>query len=448
MGEEVFLTPKALGARLGSPPVSSAPVPHRTLPPDVPAAGRYEPALYAPKVECAEQAHNFGHVATVEQCDKLVSATVECGSHLMFSLSHPDWACRCCGPFGQDDGPQSDQWDVFRTQVPRLQTLPALPQSPPEVDPFDGLPVAEGARPDWLVREDQLVVDARGGKEGGILILQAVLMDVNSLWGKKQKKGHRPDWLRAILATNRAHARKHGHAMVLRAAPTQPQLTRWMAEDCGEEISRRQCTARNERENFNWEKHLMLSDYLHSPQRFSHVLMLDADAALVQPQLDTLRSIGAQLDAAGRDLFLTDEDWLDENGRGRINGGLMMAKNTPFTKQLFLDTFHAHVEGRYLREPWGIGVQGYTCTSNEQICLNDLYYGNQGKRIFTAHAILASGKQYNRGAERGGERHITDPTTEIMHWMGGSKGSAGAALCNGVRDLTFEGLSGYGCRPS
>jgi len=324
MGEEVFLTPKALGARLGSPPVSSAPVPHRTLPPDVPAAGRYEPALYAPKVECAEQAHNFGHVATVEQCDKLVSATVECGSHLMFSLSHPDWACRCCGPFGQDDGPQSDQWDVFRTQVPRLQTLPALPQSPPEVDPFDGLPVAEGARPDWLVREDQLVVDARGGKEGGILILQAVLMDVNSLWGKKQKKGHRPDWLRAILATNRAHARKHGHAMVLRAAPTQPQLTRWMAEDCGEEISRRQCTARNERENFNWEKHLMLSDYLHSPQRFSHVLMLDADAALVQPQLDTLRSIGAQLDAAGRDLFLTDEDWLDENGRGRINGGLMM----------------------------------------------------------------------------------------------------------------------------
>ena len=65
---------------------------------------------------------------------------------------------------------------------------------------------------------------------------------------------------------------------------------------------------------------------------------------------------------------------------------------------------------------------------------------------FTHKVIMASGKKYNRGAERGGEAHITDETTEIMHWMGGAKATAGKALCDGERDLTFGGPNGYGCR--
>mmetsp|Transcript_82286 Transcript_82286/g.191070 ORF Transcript_82286/g.191070 Transcript_82286/m.191070 type:complete len:271 (-) Transcript_82286:58-870(-) len=270
-------------------------------------------------------------------------------------------------------------------------------------------------------------------------------MDINSLWGKKRTTtSARPDWLRAILATNRAHARKHGHAMVLRAQPTQPQLTKWMLHQCLDKTTI-QCTRQNERENFNWEKHLMMSDYLGSRQNFSHVLMLDADAALIQPQLDTLRRIATILEEEGKDLFLTDEDWLDANGKGRINGGLMFAKNTNFTRGLFLDTFDAHVKGPAQHRHWRIGISVQQCTSNEQICLNDLYYG-QNKQHFVPHAIMASGKKYNRGAERGGEAHIIDPTTEIMHWMGGSKGSAGRALCRGNRDLTFEGPQGYGCK--
>mmetsp|Transcript_48752 Transcript_48752/g.110427 ORF Transcript_48752/g.110427 Transcript_48752/m.110427 type:complete len:651 (-) Transcript_48752:200-2152(-) len=413
--------------------------------PPAPLPGMYKDQYHAKTVECAEQAYNFGHIPTVEKCDKLTAATPECGNYFMFSKSHPDWACRCCAPFGENDGPGSEQWDVYKRLFPRLKTILALPTVPPQVDPFHGLPVTDGPRPAWLAREDALVVDARPESQGGILILQAVLTDVNSLWGAKRSTvNDRPEWLRAILATNRAHAIEHGHVMVLRAQPTQPQLTKWMVRACGDH-STSYCVRQNERENFNWEKHLMMSDYLTSAQKFSHVLMLDADAALIQPQLDTLRRISAILDNEGKDVFLTDEDWLDANGKGRINGGLMFARNTNFTRNLFLDTFDAHVKGPALHKNWRIGVPVQQCTSNEQICLNDLWYG-QNNKYFRPYAMMASGKQYNRGAERGGEAHMNDPATEIMHWMGGSKGSAGRALCKGARDLTGEGPNGYGCK--
>merc|ERR1712194_243697 len=35
---------------------------------------------------------------------------------------------------------------------------------------------------------------------------------------------------------------------------------------------------------------------------------------------------------------------------------------------------------------------------------------------------------------------------EIMHWMGGSKETAGKALCHGTRDRTEDGPDGYGCK--
>jgi len=427
-----------------APPPKPPPAPAKAAP-TAPPPGKYKPAYHARSIECAEQAYSFGNIPTIEACDKLTATTQECGNHFMFSVNHPDWQCRCCAPFGEDDGPTSPHWDVYDRLYPRSATLGALPTSPPMVNPFHGLPIDQGARPAWLVREDALVVDARTANHGGILILQAVLTDVNSLWGaKRSAEKARPEWLRAILATNRAHAKKHGHAMVLRAQPTQPQLTPWMVRACGDK-STNFCVRQNERENFNWEKHLMISDYLASPQNFSHVLMLDADAALIQPQLDTLRRIAAILDGERKDLFLTDEDWLDANGKGRINGGLMYAKNTNFTRNLFLDTFAAHVKGPAQYKNWRIGIPVMSCTSNEQICLNDLWHG-QWKEYFKPHAMMASGKLYNRGAERGGEQHMTDPTTEVMHWMGGSKGSAGRALCRGARDLTFGGMDGYGCK--
>ena len=433
-------------------PVPQSPAPSRLPEPDTPHGetrdgvnGKYQPKIFAKKAECADQALELGNIPTVEECDGLVATKMDCGRYFMFSPGHPDWLCRCCAPFGEEEGPASDQWNVYQAQVPRLPELGALPPTPPPVDPFAGLPISE-TRPTWLVRKDALVVDARAEESGGIIILQAVLSDSHSTWGNKKdnrKLEKRPDWLRAILATNRAHAEKHGHVMVIRAYPTEPQLPDWMIKECGKK-SLQACIKMNERETYNWEKHLMMSDYLLSKQGFTHVLMLDADAALVQPQLDTLRRIAAILDAEGKDLFLTNEDWLDENGARRINGGLMFAKNAQFTQNLFQDTFDAHWAGYNFLKNARIGTPSLRCTSNEQICLNDLYYGDQ--EHFTSKVIMASGKQYNRGAERGGEAHIDDETTEIMHWMGGAKGTAGKALCNGKRDLTNGGPNGYGCK--
>ncbi|CAE7358973.1 Nmral1 [Symbiodinium natans] len=378
------------------------------------APGAYIEQIFAKNRECADQAMELGNLPTVQACDEVAATKLECGRYFMFSHAHPDWICRCCSLHGEEEGPASDQWNVYKAQVPRISGLPPEPPTAPPVDPFAGLPIAPGPRPQWLARKDALVIDARPEEHGGIVILQAVLSDSHSTWGNSkdaQRLEDRPDWLRAILATNRAHAKKHGHAMVLRAHPTEPQLTDWMIKDCGKK-SLRVCAKVNERETYNWEKHLMMQDYLLSPQAFTHVLMLDADAALIQPQLDTLQRIAAILDKKGKDLFLTNEDWLDQNGEARINGGLMLAKNTQFTQNLFQDTFDAHVAGYNLLKKARIGTPVIRCTSNEQICLNDLYYGDT--EHFTSKVIMASGKKYNRGAERGGEAHITDETTEIM----------------------------------
>ncbi|CAE7566501.1 Nmral1, partial [Symbiodinium sp. CCMP2456] len=346
--------------------------------PSAQATGAYVEQLFAKNRECADQAMEIGNLPTVQACDEVVATKLECGRYFMFSHAHPDWICRCCSVHGEEEGPASDQWSVFKAQVPRAPGLPLEPPTAPPADPFAGLPIAPGPRPKWLARKDALVIDARPEEHGGIVILQAVLSDSHATWGNNkdaQRLEDRPDWLRAILATNRAHAKKHGHAMVLRAHPTEPQLTDWMISDCGKK-SLRVCAKVNERETYNWEKHLMMQDYLLSPQAFTHVLMLDADAALIQPQLNTLHRIADILDRKGKDLFLTNEDWLDQNGEARINGGLMLAKNTPFTQNLFQDTFDAHVAGYKLLKKARIGTPVIRCTSNEQICLNDLYYGD------------------------------------------------------------------------
>mmetsp|Transcript_3752 Transcript_3752/g.7757 ORF Transcript_3752/g.7757 Transcript_3752/m.7757 type:complete len:271 (+) Transcript_3752:2-814(+) len=269
----------------------------------------------------------------------------------------------------------------------------------------------------------------------------AVLMDSTSIWGRKSS---RPPWLRAILATNREHARRHGHAMILRASPSQPQLTRWQWRNCGmKDVAK--CVRENERENFNWEKHLMLAEYLKSPEAFTHVMMLDADAALVHTEHNTLQKIADILEENGKDIFLTDEDWL-QYGKGRINGGLIFMKNTDFTKSVFQDTFDAHLAGSAKLKKWRIGIEDMECSSNEQICLNDLFTG-YGKDIFEPHAMLASGLIFNRGAEGGGEKLLGDPGIEVMHWMGGSKLGAGTALCKHKFDYTGERSGGYGCSP-
>eukprot|EP00443_Scrippsiella_acuminata_P112441 CAMPEP_0115628042 /NCGR_PEP_ID=MMETSP0272-20121206/29191_1 /TAXON_ID=71861 /ORGANISM="Scrippsiella trochoidea, Strain CCMP3099" /LENGTH=761 /DNA_ID=CAMNT_0003064487 /DNA_START=76 /DNA_END=2361 /DNA_ORIENTATION=- len=400
---------------------------------------KYIPKIYSKGHECDDQAFNLGKITSPAMCDALVAAKPECGAHFMFSKLHPDWACRCCSRSGADDGPASPNWDVYEVRAPLPESRKPMPPAA-IMNPSVGLPVADGLRPKWLLKEDALIIDGRRSPEqgGGILILQAVLMDASRGWGKKQ--GFRPRWLRAILAANREHARTFGHALIVRSRPTEPQLTPWQIRQCGKK-SADQCRKDNERENYNWEKHLMLAEYLNSPQNFSHVMMLDADAAFIRQDHNTLARIVDLMDIKRKDLFLTDEDWL-KYGEGRINGGLIVAKNTAFTRGLFQDTFDAHVLGPTPLKSWRIGVQHVVCSSNEQICLNDLWKGGHGAH-FSEFTMMAGGKKWNHGAEIGG---FDDPDVEILHFMGGSKGTADKVLCDGSRDVTGEGPLGYGCK--
>jgi len=393
--------------------------------------------LHSKGHECDDQAFNFGKVNSPEECDALTAEKSVCGAHFMFSKLHPDWGCRCCSRTGADDGPDSSNWNVYAVRAPLPENRKALPPAA-VLNPSIGLPLVEGPRPKWLVKEDGLIMDGRPTQHGGILILQAVLMDASKGWGKKQ--GFRPRWLRAILAANREHARKFGHALIVRSRPTEPQVTAWQKRQCNKK-SPEVCRKDNERENYNWEKHLMLAEYLLSPQNFTHVMMLDADAAFIRQDHDTLAMIIELMEKNKKDLFLTDEDWL-KYGEGRINGGLIVAKNTAFTRGLFQDTFDAHILGPTPLKSWRIGLEHVVCSSNEQICLNDLWKGGRGAH-FAEFTMMAGGKKWNHGAEVGG---FDDPGVEILHFMGGSKGTADKVLCDGSRDVTGEGPKGYGCK--
>merc|ERR1719343_1037205 len=128
--------------------------------------------------------------------------------------------------------------------------------------------------------------------------------------------------------------------------------------------------------------------------------MLDADAAFIQPNHETVNEIIGILEKRGKDLFLTDEDWL-KYGEGRINGGLIVAKNTEFTRGLFQDTFDAHVLGPVPLASWRIGVRNAICSVDEQICLNDLWKGGRGP-VFAERTLILSGSKWNRGEEGGG----------------------------------------------
>lgn len=251
--------------------------------------------------------------------------------------------------------------------------------------------------------------------------------------------------------------------MVLRYLASKPQLTPWEEELCLKDsgkVDEQQCEKRWERENFNWEKHLQLAEYLKNERRqFTHVLMMDADAAFSQLRRDTLREMATALEEANKEVFLTNEDWL-QNGEDRINGGLIFVKNSKFSLNLFQDTFEAHVVGpgrgdRGL-EKWRIGIEDRRCGGNEQDCLNQL----RGLPEFFEHTLLSSGLRYNRGGcmlNRCGEPTneppgkslgLADPKLDIIHFMGGSKPAAQKAFCTkDVSNKWDEGPMRYGCAP-
>lgn len=97
-------------------------------------SGTYRPKMFAQKAECADQAVELGNIPSIQACDEVVSTKMDCGRFFMFSPNHPDWLCRCCAPFGEEDGQSSDAWNVYEAQIPRLKELGSLPPTPAPID--------------------------------------------------------------------------------------------------------------------------------------------------------------------------------------------------------------------------------------------------------------------------------------------------------------------------
>lgn len=237
--------------------------------------------------------------------------------------------------------------------------------------------------------------------------------------------------------------------MVLRWKPTLRFPPPWQEKECDRKENQREitnCWLNVQRENFNWEKHQMMVEYLESSEKFTHVLVLDADAVMVHPDYNTLQGMVNELEEAGKDLLLTNEDWIgDTSSLTRINGGLLFAKNTRFCRDLFRDMLDAHWFGpRGLKSPRIGAPEMHGCASNEQLCIDAVRH----RDAFKEKVVIKSGLKYNCGANAKSMQRLRDVDTslQIMHFMGGSKSAAAGALCKG-RDLTGDGSKGYGCSP-
>merc|ERR1719387_2215320 len=224
-----------------------------------------------------------------------------------------------------------------------------------------------------------------------------------------------------------------GHKFVMRKRNTQPliahegkSLTQWQIDICQKNNLDAEKCGVWERENNNWEKEQMMTDYLNK-DGVTHVLIADMDILLLHPEHDTMKIMAEMLERTKKDIIVADEDWRTD-GRGHLNGGLIFAKSTNFSRTFFANIVRSHTEG-----PAYLGV-GPRCAKNEQLCLQaalDAYPG------LSDHLLVASGSRFNRhpcgwtgkcGPHPANPQllHLpaNDTDLEIVHFMGGSKGGA------------------------
>lgn len=360
----------------------------------------------------------------------------------------------------EDEENEKEEEDVAPAPAPAPTPAPPVTRKttsllPSSVTPLGvassfGLPLLK-ERPGWLEKDqDGLVVDARESSKGGMLLAQIVFNDGRNEWGNNQ---FRPPWVRAVLGTHRNHIRKNKKAFVVRWKPSLRWPAPWQDDLCNKKENQREitnCWLNTERENFNWEKEQMMLEYLQSPQEFSHVLILDADAALVRDDQDTLQHMADVLEKTGKELMIANEDWIPDPNDGaaatRINGGMLFAKNTKFVRDLLEDMLDAHWNGdKGLPHPKIGGGPIHGCASNEQLCLDAV----RNHAMFKQNVLMESGLKYNCGAHAKSMQRLKekDPDLMVLHFMGGAKAQAVKALCKTAGDLTGEGPQGYGCSP-
>lgn len=256
---------------------------------------------------------------------------------------------------------------------------------------------------------------------------QASLAETSSTGGT----GH-ATWMQELFKVNRDKAKRHGYRLVVRRNTTLGNrgLVSSQWKGC-QEHKQDDTYCRNfyMRQNHNWEKEGMLADYLNESAN-KYVLVMDGDAALVHHKHNTMQEMAKELSRTNRDVLMADEDW-SNLGKGKLNGGLIFAKNTEFTRKFFSDIVQSHSLGDDYTGP------GPKCKNNEQLCLAAAVKSYPG---FSEKLLLVSGSRWNRhpclwgrGCSNGGipkDAKIFDPNLEVVHFMGGAKGGVHSTLHN------------------
>jgi len=276
----------------------------------------------------------------------------------------------------------------------------------------------------------------KGGSDhwSGIVLGFVMIGDTRGQWNREAAFGETETkdlWMQEILSLNRAKAKRHGYRMAVRTSTTLglDGLTPSQLAGCKEHDQAEDwCREFYQRQNHNWEKEAMISDYLNQTG-VKYVLVMDGDAAMVHPKADTIRMMADELKRTGRDIFIADEDW-SIRGKGKINGGLVLAKNTDFSRQFFGDIVASHVMGDAYKGP------GPRCKNNEQLCLAAAItsYPELRDKI-----LVASGQRWNRHpcmwsrqcpSGTPPDAKLFDPNLQVVHFMGAAKGSVHKTLYN------------------
>merc|ERR1719282_651390 len=177
---------------------------------------------------------------------------------------------------------------------------------------------------------------------------------------------------------------------------------------------------------------------LHYLEKFHvpHMLILDADLALVHRERDTIDAMIHMLDATQKDVLLANQDWQKNGGEKRINCGMMFVKNTEFTRTLFQNLVQAHMQG-----PKYVGPGS--------ACVSDCHCFQTWVKTYPnleQHLLIASGLKYNRqectfrcctacptntALDGLNKRPYDDPELDVLHFTSGnSRGAAKKMLQN------------------
>lgn len=213
-----------------------------------------------------------------------------------------------------------------------------------------------------------------------------------------------PEWLDTSLAYNYDHLARHGHKLVI----SEPNVEyfdfqrEWCAKtDNPDSEAYKECLEKFTRDNGTWKKFDVILKHLTEDDA-KYILFIDVDAVFASPNIDVVSEMIGILEEDHKDLMLANEDWRT-SGESLINTGVILARNCPWTKQLFSGLLAMQLN--------------QTCKRNEQLCLNGMYQAN--RMDMQEHILVGSGSVWNRHPKASGGPFA--PVARISHFMGGAK---------------------------